>query len=405
MKLSVVIPALNEQDAIASIIERTLDATAAICDQTPVDAVQVIVVSDGSSDNTTEIAKRYLPKIKLISYRVNRGYGAAIKLGFRESDGDLVAFLDADGTCDPLFFIPLVNTLIKQNADIALGNRMTKQSSMPPVRRLGNRIFATLISLIASTRISDSASGMRVINKSSLDTIYPLPDGLHFTPAMSCKAVLDEQLTIVELPMPYAERTGQSKLSAFRDGIRFARIIFDIALTYRPFRIFGSFGFLLMLVMGLFGVELVHDYFTTGKVHDGMVFRVMAIIVLGVSGLIAFTVGMLAERAAHLTRHITRPHGPLYRLIQKITKSPVMFWTGVFFVIVAAALTMRPTWQYLSSGKILTHWSQIGLAGFCFLFGMQLLALSALDRIFQTLLTTEKAGLAPEHDPEQIYGG
>lgn len=405
MRLSIVIPALNEEGAIRSIIERTLSATETIVEKTPVDQVDIVVVSDGSDDATPDIAKEFVPKIKLITYRVNRGYGAAIKLGFRESDADLVAFLDADGTCEPLFFVDLVNELEKNRADIALGNRMTGQSQMPAVRKIGNRIFAAIINLIAATGISDSASGMRVIRKSSLDRIYPLPDGLHFTPAMSCRAALDEDLKMVEVPMPYAERTGESKLSALKDGLRFARVIFEIAITYRPFRIFGSFGLLLMVVMGLFGAELIAGYFKTGQVHDGMIFRVTAIIVLGVSGLIAFYIGMLGERIAHLYHNIRRPHGPLYRFFRKVTHSPALFWTGIFFVCIAVIFSLRPGWQYITTGRIAVHWSQVGLAGFCFLIGVQVLSFAALDRIFQTLLETEGDQIAQGQDPEHIFGG
>jgi glycosyltransferase involved in cell wall biosynthesis len=346
----------------------------------------------------------YLPDIKLISYRINRGYGSAIQLGFENSTGDLVGFLDADGTCDPLFFAKLVNALFENEADISLGNRMTSQSHMPPVRKVGNAMFALLINLIASTQISDSASGMRVIRRASLPKIYPLPSGLNFTPAMSCKAALDEGLKMVEVPMPYAERTGQSKLSAFWDGLRFARVIFDIALTYRPFRMFGSFGLLLMIVMGIFGVELLVTYMKTGRVYDGMVFRVMAIIVLGITGLIAFSIGMLGERAAHLSREITRPHGSLYRFFRRITSSPAVFWTGVGFVFVGFGFTVRPAFQYMTTGEILAHWSQIGLAGFCFLFGVQLIAMAALDRIFRQLMHSEQPEPQENIDPEQIYG-
>ena len=405
MKLSVVIPALNEEGAIRSIIERTLAARDTIVKKTPAEEVQVIVVSDGSSDRTPEIAREYVPQIKLISYRVNRGYGAAIKLGFRESDGDLVAFLDADGTCDPLFFVDLVNKLLDERADVAIGNRMTNGSSMPAVRRFGNRLFATLINVIAASHVSDSASGMRVIRRSRLDALYPLPDGLEFTPAMSCRAVLDRGLKIVEAPMSYAERTGKSKLSVFRDGLRFAAVIFDIALTYRPFRIFGSLGILLMAVMGLFGVDLVFGFLRTGKVPYDMIYRLLAIIVLGSAGLVAFSLGVLGERAVYLARLVTRPHRHFYLLLDQVISGNGLFWTGTCFVLGSVVLVLRPAWQYLTTGQIFVHWGQVGLAGFVFLFGFQMVALAGLNHIFSTLLVREIAARAKERDPADIVNG
>src|SRR3954453_2037528 len=98
-KLTVVIPALNEEGAIASTISRCLAAREEIKLATDVD-VEIIVVSDGSTDRTVEIASEF-DAVDLIVFEKNRGYGAAIKEGFAKGSGELVGFLDADGTCDP----------------------------------------------------------------------------------------------------------------------------------------------------------------------------------------------------------------------------------------------------------------------------------------------------------------
>ena len=103
-----------------------------------------------------------------------------------------------------------------------IGSRMAgAESQMPAVRRLGNRIFAGLVSLISAQSITDSASGMRIFRKSLLERLYPLPDGLNLTPVMSTRA-LHEQLKMVETPIPYSERVGRSKLSVVRDGMLFS---------------------------------------------------------------------------------------------------------------------------------------------------------------------------------------
>ena len=236
--LSIIIPAYNEEDAIANIIERCLKERDTIVRETPVERVEIIVVNDGSHDKTPEIARQF-NEISLISYAKNRGYGAAIKAGFEKATGTIVSFLDADGTCDPNYFVGMCNTLIAEDADIVIGSRMTPESKMPKVRRIGNLLYVALINLLGDTKITDSASGMRVIKKSSLEKIYPLPDGLHFTPSMSCRAVMDENIKILEIPMRYEERVGESKLGVIRDGIRFLKTIIDIALTYEPFKFFG----------------------------------------------------------------------------------------------------------------------------------------------------------------------
>jgi glycosyltransferase involved in cell wall biosynthesis len=197
MKLTVVIPALNEEDAIGSTIERCLAAREEIVRESPVDRVEIIVVSDGSTDRTVEIARAF-DEVRVIVFEKNRGYGAAIKKGFEEGTGQLVGFLDADGTCDPNHFATLCRAIVEDEASVALGSRMGPQSQMPRVRRLGNRIYALLLSALSNRVVSDTASGMRVIRRDALPQLYPLPDGLHFTPAMSARVIMDDRLKIVE---------------------------------------------------------------------------------------------------------------------------------------------------------------------------------------------------------------
>ena len=110
MKLLIVIPALNEEQSIESIIRRSLEARAHIMQHSPVTAVDITVVSDGSTDRTVERARGYTDSVKLIVFEQNRGYGAAIKEAWQQSDADLLGFLDADGTCDPQFFADLCRT-------------------------------------------------------------------------------------------------------------------------------------------------------------------------------------------------------------------------------------------------------------------------------------------------------
>ena len=100
-------------DAIGDTIRRCLEARSHIIASSPVDEVEVIVVSDGSTDRTEEIAKSF-EEVKVLVFEVNRGYGAAIKCGWEHGRGDLLAFLDGDGTCDPNFFADLCTALEEQ---------------------------------------------------------------------------------------------------------------------------------------------------------------------------------------------------------------------------------------------------------------------------------------------------
>ena len=117
-------------------------------------------MSDGSTDRTVEIATQYCDRVSLIVFEHNRGYGAAIKEAWRRSDADLLAFLDADGTCDPDFFVPLCNAVLEDGAAISLGCRLNRTSEMPRLRRLGNSLFAVLLRALSSKQVRDTASGM-----------------------------------------------------------------------------------------------------------------------------------------------------------------------------------------------------------------------------------------------------
>ena len=130
---------------------------------------------------------------------------------------------------------------------------------MPAIRRIGNFLFATLLSVLSSSRVRDTASGMRVVRRSSLRKLYPLPNGLHFTPAMSARAMLSENIRISEVDMPYHERAGESKLRVLRDGVRFLQVILESAFLYRPWRPLGIAAALLFLIAaGLMIMPVIH---------------------------------------------------------------------------------------------------------------------------------------------------
>jgi glycosyltransferase involved in cell wall biosynthesis len=241
--LVIVIPALNEEQSIGSIIERTLIAKTEILSTTRVDEVKIVVVSDGSTDRTLEIAEGYADSIEIIAFPDNRGYGAAILAGWeRYGESQLLGFLDADGTCNPKFFVDLVRAIDATNSDVVLGCRIHKASKMTATRWLGNVFFAKMLSFLAGVSITDSASGMRVLKRTALDKLMPLPSGLNFTPAMSAEALFLPNLKLVEIEMPYGEREGRSKLSVTRDGLRFLRTIIGAGARYAPQRVLDGFS-------------------------------------------------------------------------------------------------------------------------------------------------------------------
>ena len=358
--LTIVIPALNEEEAIADTIERCLAASDAIRDAAGLEFVETIVVSDGSTDRTVEIARSY-EGIDLIVFEKNRGYGAAIKEGWRRGSGDLLGFLDADGTCDPMHFAELCRLMVAESADIVLGSRLGPDSKMPRVRRVGNRFHALLLGFLCGRHVTDTASGMRVVRRDALRELSPLPDGLHFTPSMSARAMLNN-LRVVEIPMHYEERVGQSTLSVFGDGVRFLRTILDGVLCYRPEKLFLlAFTFCVFLAL-LIGATPTEYYLRNQRLEEWMIYRFVACSLLGSSGLLLLFATSLAHRMARfsrrrvdsetfwasLTRQVVGPQLLTLLIASLVAASGWFLWPGIV--------------EYAATGGVTLHWSRL-LAG------------------------------------------
>ena len=237
--LSVVIPAYNEESGIADIIQRVLSVKNDL-EKVGVENLELLVVDDGSRDKTANITNE-IADVKLIRHPTNKGYGAALKTGFAQSQGELIGFLDADGTYPPEYFPQLCSKALN-GSELVIGSRMVgAESQMPITRRIGNLFFAGLLTLMGRQHVSDSASGMRVFKREILERLDPLPDGLNLTPVMSTRAI-HEGLRMVEVPIPYSERVGRSKLSVVRDGSLFLQSMVWTVLTYNPVRILGLIG-------------------------------------------------------------------------------------------------------------------------------------------------------------------
>jgi hypothetical protein len=186
----------------------------------------------------------------------------------------------------------LCSIAIEQGVDVVVGSRMSgRESRMPWVRCLGNSFFASLLSLIGNARISDPASGMRVVRREVLPRLYPLPDGLNFTPVMSTRA-LHENLKMVEVAIPYEERVGRSKLSVVHDGQRFLKSIIWTALTYNPMRILGMAGLAQVLLAALVIVGTAIVRLLGGALGETwLAFALFFALVLVVSGISVFLLG------------------------------------------------------------------------------------------------------------------
>ena len=322
------------------------------------DEVQITVVSDGSTDGTLEIASHYCDQIQLIDFQENRGYGAAIKAGWLASDADLLGFLDADGTCDPEFFAPLCQELCSHDLDVVLGSRLHATSQMPRMRRVGNSVFAAMLTAASSSPVRDAASGMRVVRRSCLSRLMPLPDGLHFTPAMSSRAVLGDDLRIAEIDMPYEERTGDSKLKVIKDGLRFANVIMAAAFLYRPARLLNAAALLFALASGAWMVTPLIHYLRQGTISDWMIYRFIVSQLLIIAAVLFVSGGHLAGRAVEMTLGVASARSGPSRLVHHFFVSRWFWLVPVTLLVAGGVLVLPSLLSLIPTGRTSQHWSR-----------------------------------------------
>ncbi len=385
--LSVIIPALNEEDGIARILERVLAVREPLA-RLGLD-LEVLVVDDGSRDKTPAIVGTF-SQVRLVRHLTNRGYGAAIKTGFRHATGEYLAFLDADGTYPPEYFPNLCRAALEQNADVVVGSRMLgERTEMPFTRRIGNFAYARLLSLIGNVTVSDTASGMRVLRRDILERLYPLPDGLQFTPAMSTRAI-HENLKIVETPIPYAERVGRSKLSVVRDGFRFTNTIVWTALTYNPVRILG------MLSLGMVGLAILIGLYVLAlriagitQLNSRQVYLLFAAVVLALVGISLFSLGaMFNYLVALFHKHPVR-QGLFGKPIFDPPLDRHFGWMGIVSALAGLVVSVVALVLAENGWEITRLWFYLMISALLILVGVQLMIAWIVMRILEELAQRE----------------
>jgi glycosyltransferase involved in cell wall biosynthesis len=385
---SVVVPAFNEEGGIVAILKRVLSVQALLAEQGLSD-LEIIVVDDGSRDQTVAAVKGLMgtgaSPIRLFRHTVNRGYGAALKTGFAHATGDLVAFLDADGTYPPEYFPQLCKVALS-GTDLVIGSRMgSERSQMPPMRRLGNMIFANLVTVLGNNRVNDSASGMRVIRRTALPKLYPLPDGLNFTPIMSLRAT-HEGLSMTEVPIPYSERVGESKLSVVRDGLRYVQSIVWTTLSYNPVRVLGMFGVAgvgLALLVGIWlAVSRLSGVTTLSRWEIAAVFLAL---VAGVTGVSLFNLGAMFNYLVALFKREPVRAGLFGKPIFDPPLDRQFGWMGLVIGLVGVGIAVYSLALGLSGWEIGRIWLYLVGSALLILVGFQLVISWLLMRILEEL--------------------
>jgi len=280
MKISIIIPAYNEAQNLRFLLPEIKKISL-----TSDNPLEIIVVDDGSEDDTEKVARE--EGVHVLKHPYNMGNGAAIKTGLRNATGDVCVFIDADLQHPPQEIYKLIEPLGEY--EMVIGVR--RSSAQKLHRRIANRFFNMLASYVTGKKILDLTSGFRAIKTETAKKFIPLlPNGFSY-PTTLTLAFLKTGRGVKFLPVDSNPRnTGRSKISLLQDGIRFVLIIAKIATIYSPFRVFLPISFFFFIT------GLLYYIYTFSAFHR---FTNMSLLLFTTSVLI-FMLSLIAEQIAQL---------------------------------------------------------------------------------------------------------
>ena len=279
MRLSVILPAKNEVEGLL----KTLPKLSALFPD-----AEVIVVDDGSTDATAEVAAAHGARVLTSPYSM--GNGAAIKRGARVAAGEILVFMDADGQHAAEHVVALLQKL-EEGYDMVVGARdRTGQANLH--RGLANGFYNRLASWMTGHRILDLTSGFRAVRADKFrEFLHLLPNGFSY-PTTSTMAFFRSAYPVAYVSIPVARRVGTgSHIRPLKDGVRFLLIIFKIASLYSPLKLFvpTAVGFFLAGI-GWYGWTF----------HESARFTNMSMLLLS-AAVIIFLIGLVSEQITNLT--------------------------------------------------------------------------------------------------------
>jgi glycosyltransferase involved in cell wall biosynthesis len=278
VRTTVVLPAYNEGAALPHVLDELgqyLDST-----------YEVLVVDDGSNDDTADVAERY--PVRLIQHASNRGKGVAIRTGIAGAQGDNVVIMDADAT----YPVPAIKEMVEllDDHDLVRGVRQSEPESMPLVNRVGNWLFNKLLAISHGLEGADQLTGLYAMRRSEAVKLGTEARGFDIETEIGIRAKA-RGLREAEIPISYLPRVGEKKLSPWKDGLRILGRVIVLLLTYNPTLTFIVPGLVLMAITIAGAVLLsngpVHTSYLGLNIHS---FIVAALGVLAAFQLVIFGV-------------------------------------------------------------------------------------------------------------------
>ena len=278
--VTIVIPAHNEEEGIADVINGVKGLNT---------GYEILVVDDGSTDNTYKLASD--AGVKVIRHPYNKGYGAALKTGIRTAEADIVLFMDADMQHKPSDIKKLIQYI--EGYDMVVGAR-TKKSKISLLRRPGKKILSITANYLAGMKIPDLNSGFRALKKSVvLEFLHILPNSFSFSTTITL-ALINSGYSVKYVPIEAPERVGTSKIKPFRDGFNFIMLIIRTVVLFNPLKVFLPVA-IVLFILGF--LDLLYELIYHFNVSS-------ASILLIVSAIFIFFFGILADQIASIRREI-----------------------------------------------------------------------------------------------------
>ncbi|MCD9086160.1 glycosyltransferase family 2 protein [Stenotrophomonas sp. SY1] len=278
-ELSIILPAKNEAEGL----KRTLPALRAAYPD-----AEIIVVNDGSTDQTAQVAQELGAAV--LSSPYSMGNGAAIKRGARAASGNILVFMDADGQHSASHIGQLLSKL-EEGFDMVVGARDSDgQANLH--RGLANAFYNRLASHMTGHQIDDLTSGFRAVRAGKFrEFLHLLPNGFSY-PTTSTMAFFRSAYPVAYVPIPVAKRVGNgSHIRPIKDGIRFLLIIFKIATLYSPMKLFAPIALAFFLTgLGYYG----YTYATVHRLTNMSTLLFSAAVII-------FLIGLISEQITNLT--------------------------------------------------------------------------------------------------------
>jgi glycosyltransferase involved in cell wall biosynthesis len=364
IRTTVVLPAYNEGAALPHV----LDELGEYLD----DGYEVLVVDDGSTDDTADVARRY--PVRLVQHRTNRGKGVAIRTGIAEAQGENVVIMDADASY-PVPAIKEMVELLDEN-DLVRGIRESETDSMPVVNRFGNWLFNKLLAISHGLEGTDHLTGLYAIRRSEAVRLGTEARGFDIETEIGIKAKA-RGLREAEVPISYLPRVGEKKLSPWMDGLRILGRVIVLLLIYNPTLTFIVPGLFLMAVSVTGAILLSNGPVTTS--YLGLNIHSFIVAALGV--LAAFQLTIFGVAAALYGVEAGKPPPSwLLRVISVRFRLGVAA-LGLLLMVGSLAKLIQLTIQW-AGNNIFTDTRALVLSTSFLVLGLQMLSAALFISIF-----------------------